>query len=41
MEHDIKIPNISNGKRIISVFRSKTLDLDRDTRYFESETFKY
>ena len=45
LSHIFEIPSISNEKLSISieilVFRSKTLNFDRNTRYFESEMSKY
>ena len=44
LSHIFEIPSILNEKPSISieiVFRSKTLDFDRNTRYFESEISKY
>ena len=44
LSHLFEIPSILNEKPSISieiVFRSKTLDFDGNTRYFESEILKY
>ena len=44
LSHIFEIPSIVNEKPSILieiVFRSKTLDFDRNTRYFESEISKY
>ena len=44
LSHIFEIPSILNEKPSISieiVFRSKTLDFDGNTRYFESEILKY
>ena len=44
LSHIFEIPSILNEKPSISieiVFRSKTLDFDGNTRYFESEISKY
>ena len=45
LSHIFEIPSISNENLVFQLkylaFRSKTLDLDRNTRSFESEISKY